>query len=114
MPDLSNLVGNTGIPAMVYYTLLILGAVFMAGWHLKGKLRGLCADGTKDLEERMQKLENRLEKHISESVTVEDYNKDMKDMVELVREVKHDFNAGITSITSRIDSLTLLFTKTNL
>jgi hypothetical protein len=111
MDNIQNMVGNSSIASFVYYLGLTVISVFIAGWFLSGRLRSICKENNGELEKRISDMEARLTKHETESVKTAAYEKDMKNVVEFIKEIKDDVKDGFTSVTTRIDNLSLLFTK---
>lgn len=112
--DLSSITGTTGVPAMIYYSGMILIAVFFAGWFLNTKLKSLCEDNNRERDDKMREFEARLAKHESETLRVQEYNRDMNNIADSMKEIKQDVKDGFAALTLRIDNLSLKFNKADI
>lgn len=111
MENISSLVNNSSLASFAYYSGAIILAVFFAGWFLNSRLHKICAENSKDLEINVKEIEIRLGLLEKEAVKVYTYEKDMEKVIKLVHEIKDDVKDGINSVTARIDTLSLLFTR---
>lgn len=105
--DLSNIVGLTGIPAFLYYSFMIVIAVFFAGWFLNSKLRHICEDNQKELENTVQEMLKRVDTLERDTLKVSTYQEGMSNVCKLIQEVKHDMKDNFNSLSRRIDELLL-------
>lgn len=94
------------------YTMgLIVVSVFFAGWVINTKLRKICAEDNVQLEKRIADMEAKLTKLEEDTVKLEVYDKDINRICDMVSEMKEDMKDTLKSVTTRIDALSLLFTR---
>ena len=105
--DLSNIVGLSGLPAFIYYSSMIIAAVFFAGWFLNGKLRHMCEDNQKGLEDAMEQLKARVDTLEKDTIKTAVYQEGMSNVCKLISEVRHDIRENFNSLSGRIDTLLL-------
>lgn len=111
MDNIANMVGNSSIASFIYYLGLTIISVFVAGWFLNGKLRKICQEGNESVEKRITDMENRLTKHELEAVKVVAYERDMANVVGMIKEIKNDVKDGFINLTERIDNFSNMLVK---
>lgn len=111
MDQLGNLFPMSGIPSAIYYGCIILVTVFLSGWFLNSRLNKLCKDTQQDLEDEMIKLKNKVTALENDKIHKTTYEEGMRNVCELIGEVRREMKENFNSLSGRIDTLLLAQSK---
>lgn len=86
----------------------LIVATFSAGFYFNKKVKAACTEENKEIVDAMTVLSDRVKRLETEYVPVKVYEKDLTEIKDLITRVHDDVKAGVTYLTSRIDSFMTL------
>lgn len=85
----------------------VIIAVFGAGFYFNKKVREACADQNTELESTVTELTKRIIKLEEDCVPIHQYESDLKEVKDCIRDMHNDVKQGIQALSVRIDNVLL-------
>lgn len=107
MDSLGNILSTSNPVAIIYYALMALGAVFVAGWAFNGRIKSVCKENISGFEVDVKVMQDKITKLEADKVNTETHNKDLLNIFQMVSSIRDDFKDGFKGVNARIDALLL-------